>query len=228
VEVVALKNQIPNVEIHFQRHPSPRIPKFIFAIAGSGFGFEGLEAATIGQVVREDLMTVKAKASSSKDAQKRRITTSTPPTTISPLNTPPGNGSRLTFPLGEEPQGPLLMDNDLELDVELPLDMVAVMQEGVAKKARKMVIERTIRNKSTIKVLNDCLKLHLLTSFVSATVLTRGFFEALFLDEEGAKTTRKITSVEWSDMNCFFSKYVLNFDSNAQGVEAMLTHTVKV
>jgi hypothetical protein len=29
-------------------------------------------------------------------------------------------------------------------------------------------------------------------------------------------------------MNFFFSKYVSNFDSNVQGVEAMFTHTMKV
>jgi hypothetical protein len=53
-------------------------------------------------------------------------------------------------------------------------------------------------------------------------------FEALFSDEEKAKATRKITSVEWSSMNFFFSRYVSNFDSNAQEAEAMLTHMVKV
>jgi len=78
-----------------------------------------------------------------------------------------------------------------------------------------------------IKVLNECLKLHLPTSFVSTTLLTCGFFEILFSDE-GAKVTRKITSVEWNGMNFFFSRYVLNFDSNAHGVEVMLTHMVKV
>jgi hypothetical protein len=119
------------------------------------------------------------------------------------------------------------MDNDLELDVDFSLNMVVVMQEGVARKARRMVIERTIGGRSTIKVLNDCLKLHVLTFFVSATLLTRNFFEALFLDE-GVKATWKITLVEWSGMNFFFSKYILNFDSNAQGAEAMFTHTVKV
>ncbi len=81
------------------------------------------------------------------------------------------------------------MDNDLDLDVDFLLDMVVEMQKGAAKKARKMVIERTIENKLTIKVLNDGLKLHLPISFVSATLLTCGFFEALFSDEEGAKVT---------------------------------------
>jgi hypothetical protein len=53
---------------------------------------------------------------------------------------PLGSVSRLISPFGEEPQDPLPMDNDLELDANFPLDMVAVMQECVAKKACRMVI----------------------------------------------------------------------------------------
>jgi hypothetical protein len=120
------------------------------------------------------------------------------------------------------------VDNDLELDVDFLLDMVSAMQEGAARKAQRMVIRWTIEGRLTIKVLNDCLKLHLLTPFVSPTLLTRKFFEALFSNEEGAKVTQKITLVEWRGMNFFCSKYVLNFDSNTQVAEAMFTHTVKV
>jgi hypothetical protein len=141
---------------------------------------------------------------------------------------PLGSGSGLPFPLGEEPQGLSPVDNDLELDTDFLLDMVVVMQKGTIKKAHMMVIRRTIRGRPTIKVLNNCLKLHLLTSFVSATLLTHDFFEVLFSNEERAKATWKITSVEWSGMNFFFSRYISNFDSNAQGAEAMLTHTMKV
>jgi len=80
----------------------------------------------------------------------------------------------------------------------------------------------------TIKVLNDYLKFHLPTLLVLATLLMCGFFEVLFLDEEGAKATWKITSVEWSGMNFFLFKYVSNFDSNIQRAEVMLMHTMKV
>jgi hypothetical protein len=59
-------------------------------------------------------------------------------------------------------------------------------------------------------------------------LFTHDFFEALFFDEGGAKITRKITLVEWRGMNFFFSRYISNFDSNAQGAEGMLTHMVKV
>jgi hypothetical protein len=91
-----------------------------------------------------------------------------------------------------------------------------------------MVIRRTIESRPTIKALNNYLKLHLPTSFISTTLLTHEFFEAFFLNEERAKTTRKITAVEWSSMNFFFSKYVSNFNANAQGADALLTHMIKV
>jgi len=52
----------------------------------------------------------------------------------------------------------------------------------------------------------------------------RGFFEVLFLDEEGAKATRKITLVEWSGVNFFLSRYVSNFNSNTQRAEVMQAH----
>jgi hypothetical protein len=91
-----------------------------------------------------------------------------------------------------------------------------------------MVARGTIGGRLTIKALNDCLKLHLPTSFISATLLTCGFFEAFLSDEERIKTTRKITTVEWSGMSFFFSKYVSNFDTSVQGAEALLAHTVKL
>jgi hypothetical protein len=228
VEATALKNRILNVKIPPQHHPSPHILEFIFVDANLGFGFGGLAAVASGQVAREDLTTIKAKAPSLKHTQKRRIAASTPPTTIFPLNTPLGNGLGLTSLSKEEPQDPSPMDNNLELDAIFPLDMVVVMQEGAPRKAHKMVIGQTINGRLMIKVLNNCLKLHLPTSFVSTTLLTHCFFDVLFSDEERTKATRKITSVEWSDMNFFFFMYVSNFDSNAQGAEAMFTHTVKV
>ncbi len=91
-----------------------------------------------------------------------------------------------------------------------------------------MVIKWTIEGRPTIKVLNDCLKLHLPTSFVLTTLLTHSFFEALFSNEKGAKATWKITSIKWSGMNFFFSRCVLNFNSNAYGAKAMFTHMMKV
>lgn len=63
------------------------------------------------------------------------------------------------------------MDNDLELDADFPLDMVTIMQEGAIRKACRMVIGRTIRGRPMIKVLNNYLKLHPPTSFVSTIYL---------------------------------------------------------
>jgi hypothetical protein len=105
--------------------------------------------------------------------------------------------------------------------------MVLKMQEGAIRKAQRTIIERTLGGRTIIKTLHDYLKLHLPTSFESTTFLTRGYFKVLFVDE-GAKATRKITVMEWNNLNLSFSKYVPNFDSNVQGVEALLTHSIKV
>jgi hypothetical protein len=59
-------------------------------------------------------------------------------------------------------------------------------------------------------------------------LLTRGFFEVFFTDEEGAKLARKITTVEWSSLNLSFSWYIPNFDASVQGAETLLLHTIKV
>jgi hypothetical protein len=65
-------------------------------------------------------------------------------------------------------------------------------------------------------------------SYTLVTLLTRGFFEVLFTDEEGAKFARKITAVEWSGLNLTFSRYIPNFDASVQGAETLLSHIIKV
>ncbi len=105
--------------------------------------------------------------------------------------------------------------------------MVLKMQ-GVVRKAQKMVIRRALGNKPTIKAVQNCLKLHLPTSYTSITLLTRGFFEVLFMDEEGAKFTMKITAMEWSGLNLSCSRYIPNFDTSVQGAKTLLSHTIKV
>jgi hypothetical protein len=92
--------------------------------------------------------------------------------------------------------------------------MVLEMQESAIQKTCKTVIGRTLGGRTMIKTLHDCLKLHLPTTFVSTTLLTRGYFEVLFVDEEGTKVARIITIVEWNGLNLSFSIYVPNFDSN--------------
>jgi hypothetical protein len=65
-------------------------------------------------------------------------------------------------------------------------------------------------------------------SFISATLLTQGYFLILFKNEEGAISTRKLTTVEWNGLNLSFSRYTPNFDTSAQGVEMLLTHMIKI
>jgi len=76
--------------------------------------------------------------------------------------------------------------------------------------------------------LHECLKLHLPASYVSTTLLTRGYFLILKENEEGAVATRKLTTVGWSGLCLSFSKFSPDFDASVQGAEALLTHTIKV
>jgi hypothetical protein len=108
------------------------------------------------------------------------------------------------------------------------MDMVLEMQGNAAKKACRTVIGRTLGGRVTFKALHKCLKLHLLVSFISTTLLTRGYFLILFENEEGAISTRKLTMVEWSGLNLSFSRYTPNFDASVQGMEALFTHTIKI
>jgi hypothetical protein len=64
--------------------------------------------------------------------------------------------------------------------------------------------------------------------FNSISLLTRGYFELLFENEEGAKATKRLAVVEWSGMGLSFSRYIPNFASSSQGAEAQLTHAIKV
>jgi hypothetical protein len=116
----------------------------------------------------------------------------------------------------------------LELEAEFSHDMVLEMQGNTAKKARRMVIGRTLGGRATFKALHECLKLHLPTSYTSTTLLMRGYFLILFENEEGAIATRKLTTVEWSGLSLSFSRFSPTFDASAQGAEALLTHKIKV
>jgi len=139
-----------------------------------------------------------------------------------------GNGPGRTSLTGEETQGPLSVDYSLELEAEFPKEMVIKMQGNAARKARITVIGRTLGGRASLKALQESLKFHLPATFVSTTLFTRGYFLILFEDEEGATSTRKLASVDWNGLILSFSRYNPNFDSNAQGAEALLTHTIKV
>jgi hypothetical protein len=50
----------------------------------------------------------------------------------------------------------------------------------------------------------------------------------MFANEERARTARKTSVVEWGGLQLWFSKYVPNFDSNAQGAEILLSKSIKI
>ncbi|CAM6077793.1 unnamed protein product [Sphagnum tenellum] len=140
----------------------------------------------------------------------------------------PGSGPKTTSPAREDIQGPSPMDYSLELEVEFSTDMVIEMQGNAAKKARRTIIGRTLGGRATFKALHECLKLHLPATFISVTLFTRGYFLILFRNEEGTISIKKFTSAEWNGLNLSFSRYMPNFDTSAQGAEALLTHMIKV
>lgn len=107
------------------------------------------------------------------------------------------------------------MDYSLEIKAEFSADMVLEMRGNAAKKARRTVIGRILGRRATFKALHECLKLHLPTTFISATLFTRGYFLVLFENKEGAIYTRKLTTVEWSGFSFSFSRYMPNFDASA-------------
>ncbi len=133
-----------------------------------------------------------------------------------------GSGIGAASPEGEAAQGPSPspIDYSAEVEVDFPKDLVSAMKESAAKKARRIVIGRTLGGKATLKTLLDCLKLHLPIPFVSITLLTREYFEVQFEEEEGAKATRRLATVEWSGLSLSFSRHVPNFDASSQGIEA--------
>ncbi len=140
----------------------------------------------------------------------------------------PGSGTGAVSPEGEAAQGPSPIDYSMEIEADFPTDLVLVMQESTMKKARRTVIDRTLGSRATFKALLDCLKLHLPAPFNSVSLLTRGYFEVFFENEEGAKATRRLATVEWSSLGLSFSRYIPNFDSSSWGAEAQLTHAIKV
>lgn len=197
-------------------------------MVGQGPSSENLGAAAERQEAREDLLATREEDLSERIELRRRSNTflAIPPNP--PLITRLGNGPGTTTPTGADPQGPSLVDYSLELEAEFPQDMVIEMQGNIAKKARRTVIRCTLGRRATFKALHECLKFHLPASYSSTTLLTRGYFLILFENEEGAISTRKLTTVEWSGFNLSFSRFSPNFDANVQRAETLLTHTVKV
>ncbi len=147
---------------------------------------------------------------------------------LTSLDALPGNGTGASSPSGEDTQGPSPVDYKLEILAAFPHAMVVDLQKSTALRAHKTVIGRTLAGRASFKDLQDCLKLHLPAPFSTVTLLTRGYFEVLFEQEEGAKAARKLTAVEWSGWALSFSRYSALFRPNELGAEKLLTHSIKV
>jgi hypothetical protein len=184
--------------------------------------------AAAKQSKREDLFAARAKASRKRGTQRKDSISSVKTPSLHTLIAQLGSGSSAAPPDGEASQGPSPVDYNLEIEAGFPKELVLTMQENAAKKARRIVIGITLGGRATFKTMLDCLKLHLPTPLVSTTLLTRGYFEILFEDEEGAKATWRLIAVEWNDLRLSFSRYIPDFDASSQGTEAQLTHAIKV
>ncbi len=209
--------------------PLPRKSDTSFVSAGSGRSSKTSEIVVAArQSEREDLFAARAKAPKKRGTQRKDSISSVKTPSLHTLIAQPGSGSGAAPPEGEASQGPSLVDYNLKIEADFPKELVLTMKENAAKKARRTVIGRTLEGRATFKTLLDCLKLHLPAPPVSTTFLTRGYFKILFEDEEGAKATRRLTTVEWSDLRLSFSRYIPNFNASSQGAEAQLTHAIKV
>jgi hypothetical protein len=208
----------------------PRKSVFFSAPAGLGRSLEDSETVAARQTERIDLSAARAKAPKARNSQRKNSNNSVITPSPHSLIEQPGTGTCAASPEGETTQGPSAspVDYSLEVEVDLPRDLVSTMKESAAKKAKRTVIGRTLGGRATLKSLLDCLKLHLPIPLVSITLLTRGYFEILFEEEKGAKATRRLTAVEWSGLSLSFSRYAPNFDASAQGAKAQLTHAIRV
>jgi len=195
----------------------PRKSDFSFVPVGLGRSSEGSETAAARQTERNDLSAAMAKASKARNMRRRNSNNSAITPSPHSLIEQPGTRTGAASPEGEAAQGPLPspIDYSLEVEADFSRDLVSTMKESATKKARRTVIGRTLGGRATLKSLLDCLKLHLPIAFVSITFFTRGYFEILFEEEEGAKATRRLVAVEWSGLSLSFSRYAPNFDASS-------------
>jgi len=168
----------------------PRKSEVYFVFVGPGRSSEGSDIAVARQSERIDLFAARAKAPRVRNSLQKNSTSSAIPPLPHSLIVQPGNETGAASPKGEVAQGPSPIDYSMEIVADFPIDLVVVMQESMAKKARRTVIGKTFGGRATFTALFDCLKLHLPTPFNSVSLLTRGYFEVLFENEEGAKATR--------------------------------------
>ncbi|CAK9858308.1 unnamed protein product [Sphagnum jensenii] len=116
--------------------PLPRISELFSVVVGQGPNSENLGVAAERREAKEDLSAAREEDPSERTESRRGLNTSstTPPNPT--LIMRPGNGPRMTAPMGANPQGPSLVDYSLELEEEFPQEMVIKMQGNAAKKAR--------------------------------------------------------------------------------------------
>jgi hypothetical protein len=196
--------------------------------AGQGGASGSLSNGAGRHVASEKLPAIEDKKSGESSDTGKGSNTNKSTTHNPALITQASKGPGKSASKGAELQGPTPVDHGLEIEAELPYEMVSEMQSSAATKARRMVIGRTLGGRPSFKALHECLKLHLPATYVSTTLLTRGYFLIAFENEEGAIAARKLTTVDWNGLSLSFSRFSLDFDSSAQGAEALLTHSVKV
>jgi hypothetical protein len=166
------------------------------ASAGLGRSSEISDVVAARQSEREDLSAARAKAPRMRGTQRKNSINSVTTPSLQTLIAQPGSGTGAASPDGEASQGPSPINYKLEIEVDFPKELVLTMQENATKKARRTVIGRTLGGRTTFKTLLDCLKLHLPDPLVSIALLTRGYFEILFEDEDLQNVARlpQITS----------------------------------
>jgi len=207
--------------------PLSRIPELYSVMTRKGPSSEARGADAERRSARGELQ-IKRPVPSERSLPGRRPDTFSATPRNSALPTHPSNGPGSIIPTGADPQGPSPVDPSLVLEADFPFELVLEMQGAAAKKANRIVIGRTLGGRASFKALHECLKLHLPSSFVSTTLLMRGYFLILFEKEEGVIATRKLTTVDWNGLSLSFSKFSPNFDANAHGSESLLTHLIKV
>jgi len=111
-------------------------------------------------------------ATGARNARKKQtapLERENPPTSLDAL---PGNGTGASSPSGEVTQGPSPVDYNLEIKAEFLPTMVIELQRIAILRTRKTVIGRTLAGRAPFKDLQDCLRLHLPTPFLTVTLLT--------------------------------------------------------
>jgi len=112
-------------------------------------------AITARQVAKEDTLAARAKDPNEKNDRRTLRKKPSTPTTAPPPNPTLivhlGSRLRRTSPTGEETQGPSPVDYSLELEAEFSKGMVIEMQSNAAKKARRIVIGRTLGGRATLR-----------------------------------------------------------------------------